>query len=57
MNRTVTVPGAGLSDTIASLESRGCEIRALTKGDTNGVWIIEFDDMKEANEQPEIFIK
>ncbi len=54
---TVTVMGADLSRWIISLEHQGFEIRSLERGKTNAEWVINYDDMKEANEQLEIFIK
>lgn len=47
MTRTLTVQGIQLSGAIADLEGKGCEIRSLTRGNTNSEWILSYDDMKD----------
>ena len=57
MNHTLTVQGIQLSGAIADLEGKGCEIRSLSRGDTNSEWIISFDDMQDTATAPLPFLK
>lgn len=43
MKQTKTVAGWRLSTLILELEMTNCEIRTMTRGDTNGTWVIEYE--------------
>lgn len=57
MIQTTTVPGSELSEFLFNRQMNNQPVRSLTRGDTNGVWRVEWDDMADTPPVQEDLLK